>query len=58
MVYQMNEPSSVDDQVSEACVGPTSNTPTTGFVGAAISPGTVTVTALLGLDTLPAASLA
>ena len=41
MVYQMIEPSSVDDQFSEACVGPISSTPTTGFVGAAscLTPG-------------------
>ena len=58
IVYQMNEPSSVDDQLSDACVGPTSSAPTSGFVGATISPGNVTVTALLELDTLPAASLA
>jgi len=58
VVYQMVEPSSVDDQLSDACVGPTSSSSTTGFVGAAISPGNVTVTGLLDEDRFPAASLA
>ena len=58
VVYQMYGPSSVDSQLSVACVGPTSSTSTCGFVGAAICPGNVTVTALLELDRFPAASLA
>jgi hypothetical protein len=36
MVYQISMPSSVDDHESDACVGPTSSTCTTGLVGAAI----------------------
>ena len=55
MVYQINVPSSVDTDESIACVGPTSSTCTTGVVGAAIWPGSVTVTALLDLDLFPAA---
>jgi hypothetical protein len=37
---------------------PTSSNSTTGFVGAAICPGNVTVTGLLDEDRFPAASLA
>ncbi|MEX2152140.1 MAG: hypothetical protein WD825_02315 [Gemmatimonadaceae bacterium] len=58
MVSQISGPSSVDTHESDACVGPASSTCTTGVVGAAIWPGSVTVTALLDLDVFPAASQA
>ena len=58
IVYQIVGPSSVEAHLREACVGPTSSNCTSGLVGAASSPGSVTVTALLDLDRFPAASLA
>src|SRR5688500_15792662 len=58
MVYHSSELLSVDDHVSETCVGPTSTTATTGLVGAATSPGNVTVTALLEFDRFPERSRA
>jgi len=58
IVYQIVGPLSVDDQPSVAWVGPTASTVTTGLVGAAMSPGNVTVTGLLELEMFPAASFA
>jgi hypothetical protein len=46
-VNQRFGPSSVDDQASETCVGPTSVSETTGFVGGVVSGGSVKLTALL-----------